>query len=144
MERREFLAVAGTAAAMAAAAAPQAFAQMGEEHMHPPKFKRLAELTGECVSTGRDCLRHCFGMLAMKDTSMAGCTNAAYQLIAGCDALQTLAAVNSEHTPHLAKVVEMLCNDCAKECDKFPNVAECKTCGDACKKCADECRKVSA
>jgi Cys-rich four helix bundle protein (predicted Tat secretion target) len=147
MQRREFIAAVGTAAAVAAAAAPQAFAQMGAEpmeHMHPPQFKALEDATAHCVATGNDCLRHCFGMLAMKDTSMAACTTDAFQLIAACSALQSLAAVNSPHTGHFAKVVEMICTDCQKECEKFPQYAECKACGDSCKACAAECKKVAA
>lgn len=143
MDRREFIAAAGTVAAVASAS--QAFAEMGEEsNMHPPKYKALEKATADCVATGNDCLRHCLGMYAMKDTSMAGCANSVVQLIAVCNALQTLAAVNSEHTGHFAKVVEMICTDCQKECEKFPKIAECKTCGEACKACAEECRKVSA
>jgi Cys-rich four helix bundle protein (predicted Tat secretion target) len=116
----------------------------GEEEMHAPKYKALAAEALKCVGTGNDCLRHCLGMYSMKDTSMAGCADAAFQLVAGCGALATLAAVNSPHTGHLAKAVEMLCNDCKKECDKFPNVAVCKACGDSCKACAEECRKAAA
>ena len=146
MDRREFIAAAGTAAAVASAS--QAFAQgMGggeTEDMHPPKYKALEKTSIECVATGNDCLRHCLGMYKMKDTSMAECADSVFQLIAGCDALAALAAVNSEHTGHLAKVVEMLCNDCKKECDKFTKIAVCKTCGDACKACAAECAKVAA
>jgi hypothetical protein len=48
------------------------------------------------------------------------------------------------HVPAFAKVVAQLCADCQKECEKFPDVAECKTCGDSCKTCAEECRKVAA
>lgn len=144
MQRREFIAAVGTAAAVVAAGAPQAFAEMGAEPMHPAKFKALEESSAACVSTGKDCLRHCFGMLAMKDTSMVACTESAYQLIAACSALQTLAAVNSEHTGHFAKVVEMICSDCQKECEKFPAIAECKACAESCKACAAECKKVSA
>jgi Cys-rich four helix bundle protein (predicted Tat secretion target) len=114
------------------------------EQMHPPKYKALEETSIECVKTGNDCLRHCLGMFAMKDTSMAKCADTAFQLVGGCSALASLAAVNSEHTAHLAKVVEMLCNDCKKECDSFPKIVECKTCGDACKACAEECRKAAA
>jgi Cys-rich four helix bundle protein (predicted Tat secretion target) len=114
------------------------------EEMHPPKYKALEDSAAKCVVTGNDCLRHCYGMFSMKDTSMAACANAAFQLVAACAALNTLAAVNSEHTGHLAKTVEMICNDCKKECDKFPKVTECKTCGDACKACADECQKIAA
>jgi Cys-rich four helix bundle protein (predicted Tat secretion target) len=83
-------------------------------------------------------------MYKMKDTSMAACADAAFQLVAACDALNSLAAVNSEHTGHLAKVVEMVCADCKEECDKFPKIAACKACGDACRTCAEECRKVTA
>jgi Cys-rich four helix bundle protein (predicted Tat secretion target) len=151
VDRREFIAAAGTVAA--AASASQAFAQIAEEPMmqmaeepmmHPPKYKALEEATAHCVATGNDCLRHCLGMYSMKDTSMAGCANTAFQLVAACAALQTLAAVNSEHTGHFANVVEMICKDCQKECEKWPRVAECKTCGESCKACAEECRKVAA
>jgi len=146
LDRREFIAAAGTAAAVASTS--QAFAQAiggGEtEEMHAPKYKGLETSSIDCVATGNDCLRHCFGMYSMKGTSMAACADAAFQLVAGCGALATLAAVNSPHTGHLANVVEMLCNDCKKECDKFPKVTECKTCGDACKACAEECRKVTS
>src|SRR6202045_1981421 len=148
MDRREFIAAAGTVAA--AASASQAFAQMAEEPMmqlaeepimHPPKYKALEEATAHCVATGNDCLRHCLGIYSMKDTSMAGCANAVVPLIAACSALQTLAAINSEHTGHFAKVVAMVCRDCQKECEKFPKVAECKACGESCKACAAECDK---
>jgi len=141
MDRREFIAAAGTVAAMASAS--HAFAQ-AEAEMHPGKYGSLEKTSIECVATGNDCLRHCLGMYKMKDASMGDCADAAYQLVAGCGALAALAAVNSAHTGHFAKVVEMLCNDCKKECDKYPNVGVCKTCGDGCKACADECRKYGA
>jgi Cys-rich four helix bundle protein (predicted Tat secretion target) len=144
MDRREFIAAAGTAAALASAS--QAFAQGGgmEEEMHPPKYKALEKAAADCVVTGNDCLRHCFGMFKMKDSSMGACADASYQLVAACAALNTLAAVNSEHTGHLAKTVAMICRDCKKECDKFPKISECKTCGDSCEVCAKECDKVAA
>jgi Cys-rich four helix bundle protein (predicted Tat secretion target) len=141
MDRREFIAAAGTLAA--AASASPAFAQM-EENMHPPKYEALEKAAAHCVETGNDCLRHCFGMFKMKDTSMANCADSVYQLVAACAALNALAAVNSEHTGHLAKTVAMVCRDCQKECEKFPHIAECKACGESCKACAAECDKVAA
>jgi Cys-rich four helix bundle protein (predicted Tat secretion target) len=147
MDRREFIAAAGTAAAVASAS--QAFAQgmMGgetEEPMHPPKYKALEAETLKCVGTGNDCLRHCLSMYRMKDTSMSDCADAAFQLVAACGALNALASVNSEHTGHLAKAVAMVCRDCQKACEKYPKVAECKACGESCKACAAECDKVAA
>ena len=56
----------------------------GDEEMHPPKYKALEDSVSKCVVTGNDCLRHCYGMFSMKDTSMAACANAAFQLVAAC------------------------------------------------------------
>ena len=96
MERREFMTAIGAAAAMATVSS--AFAQELVHH-HPPKYKALMETSAKCASTGNECLRHCFGMLSMNDTSMAECTKATYDVIAACGALESLAAVNSPHTP---------------------------------------------
>lgn len=144
MERRQFVAALGAAAA--AASSTRAFAQATAPgaHHHPAKFRALMETSAKCVSSGNECLRHCFGMLSMNDPSMADCTKASYDLVAACASLETLAAVNSPFTPALAKTVGDVCMACKKECDRFPQYAECKNCGDACKACADECQKVSS
>jgi Cys-rich four helix bundle protein (predicted Tat secretion target) len=142
MQRREFLAVVGTTAAVATAMSPQAFADMSAMHM--AQFKPLEEATGHCLIAGKDCLRHCFGMLAMKDYSMTECIDHAYQMIAASEALQSLAAVNSPHTAELAKVVALVCEDCQKVCEKFLQYAECKACAESCKATAAECRKIAA
>jgi Cys-rich four helix bundle protein (predicted Tat secretion target) len=145
MERREF--VTAFAAAAAAVSASPAFAEETAKkadphaHHHPAKYKALMESAAKCVSTGNECLRHCFGMLSMQDSSMADCTKSSYDLVAACGALEVLAAVNSTFTPALAKTVADICLACKKECDKFPQYIECKNCGDACQACADECHK---
>ena len=141
MKRRELMALG--AAAFVGAAAQGAAQTSGE--MHPPKYKALEESSAKCVSTGEDCLRHCLGMMAMKDTSMAACADSIVQLIAACRALQTLAAVNSKFTPAFAKDVAAVCANCETECRKFyDKYSVCKACADACKVCAAECRKTSA
>ena len=145
MERREFVTAIGAAAA--AISVSRAYAQEPAspgKHMHPPKYKALMESAAKCVSTGDECLRHCFGMLSMNDTSMAGCTKAAYDLVAACGALETLSAVNSPFTPALAKTVADVCDACKKECDKFPQYSECVDMGASCKACAEECKKIAA
>ncbi len=67
MLRREFVAAVG------AAAAAQAFATTANaataESMHPAKYKALEESTAHCVSAGEACMRHCLGMLSMKDAT---------------------------------------------------------------------------
>ncbi len=148
MKRREFISTLGAMAAVASVS--EARAQNADKagevpvHMHPPKYKAVMETSAKCVSTGNECLRHCFGMLSMNDSSMADCTKSSYDLVAACGALEILAAVNSPFTPAIAKTVADVCVACKKECDKFPQYSECKACGEACKACADECRKVAA
>ncbi len=144
MERREFMTTLGATAAVLSAMPALAEGAAGVQHMHPPKYKALSDAAGKCALEGDNCLRHCFGMLSMNDTSMAACTQASFDTIAACRALATLAAVNSSAVPALAKVVENICLACKKECDKFPQYSECVACGEACKACADECHKVAA
>jgi Cys-rich four helix bundle protein (predicted Tat secretion target) len=141
MERRDFIAAIGAAAA--ASVTSSAFAEEAVHH-HPPKYKALADAAGKCALDGDSCLRHCFGMLSMNDTSMAACTTSTFEVIAACKALATLASVNSTHTPAMAKAVEAICVACKKECDKFPQISECVEMGASCKACAEECRKLAA
>ncbi len=142
MERREFMAAAGAAAFLASSA--EAFAEKGAMSMHPPMYKALQDDCGHCVATANDCLRHCIGMLAMKDYSMTGCINTAYQVVAACGALQALAAVNSPQVPAFARATAEICAACQKECEKYPETAECKACAESCKTCSEECRRISA
>jgi len=144
MERREFIAAMGAAAAAASVTGAFAEETAGAVHHHPPKYKALADAAGKCVVDGDSCLRHCFGMLSMKDTSMADCTTASFDTIAACRALETLASVNSPYTATFAKAVEAVCLACKKECDKFPQYSECVDMGKSCEACAAECRKAAA
>ena len=140
MRRREILTAVGALAV--AGGATVADAQPGE--MHPPKYKALEDSTAKCVSTGEDCLRHCLGMLSMKDTTMAGCANSVVQLVAACRALQTLASVNSTFTPAFAKDVGRSAPLARRSAGSSRKSASARACADACKTCADECHKVAA
>jgi hypothetical protein len=91
MERREFV-VTAAAASAAMGIVSSALAQGAATSMHPPKYKTLQETAGRCVATGSDCLRHCLGMMAMKDTSMAGCADTATQL---CGSLRSPGHIGS-------------------------------------------------
>jgi Cys-rich four helix bundle protein (predicted Tat secretion target) len=141
MERRDLLTALGFGAATLAMASPAAAA---ETSMHPALYQRLSDANLHCVATANACLRHCIGMIAMKDDSMAGCINTAYQVVVACGALQALAAVNSPAVPGFAKATAEICLACQKECEKHLDVAECKVCGESCKDCAAECQKAAA
>lgn len=149
MERREFISTLGASTLGAVAAAASVSSALAEDkkpvaHHHPAQYKALSDAAAKCVLDGNNCLRHCFGMLSMDDTSMAACTKATFDTIAGCAALESLSSVNSPFTPTMAKAVAAICEACKKECDKFPEVAECNAMGAACKTCAEECHKIAA
>src|SRR4051794_18060544 len=145
MERRELIAAAGiTAAILSAGTAFAQGAKPAATSMHPAKYKALEEAAAHCVSTANDCIRHCLGMVSMNDTSMAGCNAAAYEVVQACTALQALAAVNSKNLPAFAKAVGAICVACQKECEKFPQFAECTACAASCRTCAEQCGKVTA
>lgn len=144
MERRDFIATLGAVAAAASVSPALAEEKTKPAHHHPAKYRALSDAAAKCVAEGNNCLRHCFGMLSMSDSSMAECTKVTFDTIAACAALESLASVNSNFTPAMAKTVADICVACKKECDNFPDVAECNAMGAACKACADECRKVAA
>lgn len=159
MERRDFVGALGAVAGLVSGAAVRAQAAdhdhgraHGQDHGHdhgsasghsdhPAPFAALKEASARCVSTGNDCLGHCFGMLSIKDTTMAACMRATYDLVHACTALETLAAVNSPHTRAMARAVADICAACETECAKFPEIAACRSCREACRTCTAECRK---
>jgi Cys-rich four helix bundle protein (predicted Tat secretion target) len=168
MHRREFIAAAGTAAAVMAAAgealadtdpkaagdaaapgAPAAHAGHGHDSTRGAtggsKYEDLAESAAECVATGNDCLRHCLDSFVAGDTTLAACAKTVRDVISACAALETLALSNSPHVPAFAKAVLGVCMACEQECRKHAHHhAECKDCAEACKDCAEECKALGA
>jgi|GEM_PF-426397 len=93
----------------------------------------LVNTIADCIAAGRVCLSHCLRLLGSGDTSMADCSKAVSDMLAICQASESLAAANSKHLKALAKVCIDGCTDCAKACT--PHVghhAECKACKEAC------------
>ena len=118
---------------------------MDHEHMGHTPYGKLIETTTDCIRTGEICIAHCLGLFAAGDTSVAACAKSVYQMDAVCQALMRLAAARSEHVAELAKLAQIVCMECEKECRKHENHhAECKACAENCAACAEECKKISA
>jgi Cys-rich four helix bundle protein (predicted Tat secretion target) len=144
MQRREFMATVGTAAAIASVTG-KAFAENAETAAPAGgKNHGLIHSGGHCVVTGEECLAHCLDMFAKGDTSLAQCAKSVNQLVIACRSLQEMAASNSPYLPAMSKVALAVCADCEKECRKHEEHVQCKNCADACKECAEECRKLAA
>ena len=147
MDRRSF--ISGAAAASLALAATA----RAEEHKHGHDHGAAAanpndavvKATAACIAAGRACLAHCIRLLSEGDKSMANCAKAANQMLALCDATNSLAAQQSALLPAFAKLCADACKQCADACKEHADHhAECKACFEACNDCAEQCGKIAA
>lgn len=145
MERREML--AGLAGVALAGVATQAFAQHDGHHHHggTPGRQALVDAAGACVARGDECMAHCLTLLATGDKTLAACAQSVNETVAGCTALQKLAAQDSGYARRMAQLVSEMCLACEKECRKHEDKhAECKACAEACQTCAKACKAYAA
>jgi Cys-rich four helix bundle protein (predicted Tat secretion target) len=143
MKRRSFIAGVGVVAcgtgALAAPAAPAPATPTGAR----PPYKALAEASAKCLKAGQECLRKSFERLAAKDPSLIDCARSASDVVAACASLSGLAAVGAPFALGFARTVADVALACKKDCDRFPQIAECQALSAACAACADECRKTA-
>ncbi|WP_162009785.1 Csp1 family four helix bundle copper storage protein [Methylocystis heyeri] len=145
MKRRSFIAGIGAAAYGSSALAGQAPAVPAAAAPAAPRkpYKTLAETSAKCLEASRDCLRKSFERLSAKDPSLADCASLASEVAAACAALEALAGTGAPFAVGFARTAADLCLACKKECEKFPQIAECLALGAACRTCAEECRKAA-
>ena len=98
----------------------------------------LVRVALECSGTGELCLQHCYAEFAKGQTMLAQCAARVSEMIPVCEALASLAALESVHLKAYAKVCTDVCKACQDECLKHEAHAE------ICKQCADACGKVIA
>ena len=48
---------------------------------------------------------------------------------------------DSENTDIFLKLCGQMCERCATECEKYPEMEHCKKCAEACRKCATMCQE---
>jgi Cys-rich four helix bundle protein (predicted Tat secretion target) len=145
MNRRHFLAAAGTVTAVAAASRSVAAEADHAHHHHGASPNTMLIMSSaHCIMTGEACLQHCLDSFIGGDTTLAVCAKKVTDLITICRSLQGLAIANSPYLIAQSKIALAVCIDCEKECRKHEKHATCKACADACLECAAECRKLAA
>lgn len=126
--------VAAAATTLPGLAAPAAAAPAPASAPHTD----LVRIALECSGTGELCLQHCYEEFARGQTMLAQCAARVSEMIPVCEALASLAALQSTHLKAYAKVCTDVCKACEEECRKHEAHAE------ICKQCADSCLKVIA
>lgn len=99
-------------------------------------YTDLVRVALECSGTGELCLKHCYAEFSQGKTMLAECAARVSEMIPVCEALASLAALQSVHLKAFAKVCTDVCKACEEECRKHEAHAE------ICKQCADSCAKV--
>jgi len=143
--RREILASAALAG-LAVPLAGSALAETGHDHhTHGgPHHPELTKLALDCVGLGEACVAHCIKLMGTGDTSLTDCLISVNAMLPMCGALARYAASDAKRLKELAAVCIDVCDDCAKECEKHTEHAECKACGEACVDCIKACEDLIA
>ena len=109
----------------------------------PALHQALIDVALECVNRGQVCNNHCLELLGAGDTSLKECMRTVSAMLPMCQALASLAALNSPRLKQLAKVCIDVCADCENECKKHEkHHAACKACRESCTKCIEACKKI--
>lgn len=107
-------------------------------------YLALIAATSDCGAKGQACINHCLDLLGQGDTEMAPCAKSVNQMLALCDALQSLAIQQSTYVAPLIKTALLSFEACEKECRKHEDKhAECKACADACANCIKQCKALT-
>lgn len=89
---------------------------------------------------------HCIaGCLNEEDVkAQIECIQLNRQCIVICLAAAQLMSIGGEHASALCMVCVEVCNACATECEKYPQMEHCIKCAAVCRKCAEECMAMNA
>ncbi len=104
------------------------------------KFQTTIEILNDCVQACNACMTDC---LREREVQMlANCIRLDRDCADICALTTEYVSRESEFAPALAKQCAVVCDACAKECEKHSHMDHCKQCAEVCRKCAEECRKL--
>lgn len=136
MNRRDTLRWAGVVTALVAGASARAEAAASPASgsgVHAAAMAEAIPALQACTSAVAACIAHCQRELARGDGSLGECLRTSLDCDVTCNALLRAAALDSIHTPALARVAIDAMDACIAACK--PHVghhAACKACHDAC------------
>jgi Cys-rich four helix bundle protein (predicted Tat secretion target) len=137
VSRRTLLAAGSTVLAAAVTTLPGLVPHANAVATDAPN-SALVRTALECAGTGELCLHHCFTEFGKGQTMLAQCASRVAEMVPVCQALASLASLESVHLKAYAKVCIDVCQACEDECRKHAKHAA------ICGQCADSCAKVIA
>ena len=105
------------------------------------KFQTVIEALNDCVQACNACATD---DLREDDVQMlTTCIQLDRDCADICAITSAYLSRESEFASALAKQCAIVCDACAKECEKHSHMDHCKECAEVCRVCSNECRKVS-
>ena len=104
------------------------------------KFQTTIEILNDCVQACNACMTDCLQEAEVQ--MLANCIRLDRDCADICALTSEYVSRESEFAPALAKQCAVVCDACAKECEKHSHMEHCKLCAEVCRKCAEECRKL--
>lgn len=110
-----------------------------------PRAELLAALA-DCLKAGEACIGHCARELAAGDKDMARCNVTTQAMVALCQALTRLAALDVPAAKKVAAVCAEVCKECELACAEHKAHfahgmhLECQACMNACIACGKACQ----
>jgi hypothetical protein len=85
---------------------------------------------------------HCYDACNLeKELDMSSCMMNDQDCADLCRLTAHLLERNSDNVDIFLKLCLVMCERCATECEKFPQIEACKKCAEACRKCATMCHE---
>jgi hypothetical protein len=98
----------------------------------------LRDCVEACNTCGADCLEE-------RDVKiLARCIGLNIDCAEICDLTLRYLSRNSEFSASLADECVVICEACARECEKHIHMVHCVECARVCRKCSQECRKIAS
>lgn len=140
VSRREF-GVAGMAAVAVAAMRSAANAQELHVHAHGEMLS-CAETCSDCQRMCASCATHCAKLVQSGSkehlTSLGTCLDCAEF----CSTAAQIVARGGPFATIICKACAEACDQCMKECAKYPDDKHMTQCANECKECAKACREM--
>jgi hypothetical protein len=101
--------------------------------------KKMLDVLHFCAAQCTHCYDACH--LEKETDNMASCMMNDQDCADLCRLTAQLLERNSDNVDIFLKLCLVMCERCATECEKFPQIEACKKCAEACRKCATMCHE---
>lgn len=113
---------------------------MGIVNKATDKYQKCIDACNRCAQACIECMKMC-----VNETNVSArgkCIAKLNECACICKEASSFMSMDAQHAMDLCKLCEVICNECANECDMFKD-DHCKKCATECRSCANECKMMT-